>query len=277
MHFYGDNGTFTATVCGFDDDTSTCSDIAIQVNNVDPTAEIDETGAVLINGVPSILAHAGEPVNFKGRSTDPGSDDLFLSWDWGDGPPAPDVTTTYLVNPPNPDPFPSPSVQPRDVTDIQTHAFGQACLYVISFSALDDDGGTGLDTANVIIAGNIDKLRSQGYWQHQYGRNGKTDFTNDELECLLAIVGYASTVFNEERDASTIAKAHDVLFLKQNQGNEAEKFDRQLLATLLNFANGSLEWADIDDVIATAEAVRLDPTSTAAELRAQRRILAHLD
>jgi photosystem II stability/assembly factor-like uncharacterized protein len=277
MHFYGDNGTFTATVCGFDDDTSTCSDIAIQVNNVDPTAEIDETGAVLINGVPSILAHAGEPVNFKGRSTDPGSDDLFLSWDWGDGPPAPDVTTTYLVNPPNPDPFPSPSVQPRDVTDIQTHAFGQACLYVISFSALDDDGGTGLDTANVIIAGNIDRLRSQGYWQHQYGRNGKTDFTNDELECLLAIVGYASTVFNEERDASTIAKAHDVLFLKQNQGNEAEKFDRQLLATLLNFANGSLEWADIDDVIATAEAVRLDPTSTAAELRAQRRILAHLD
>ena len=276
-HVYGDNGTFTATICGFDDDTSTCDDIAIQVDNVDPTAEIDESGAVLINGVPTFLAHAGEPIDFEGRSTDPGSDDLFLSWDWDDGPPAPDVTTTYLVNPPNPDPFPSPTVQPRDVTDMKTHAFGEACLYVISFSALDDDGGTGLDTANVIITGNATKNRSQGYWQHQYRRKGNTDFTDEELECLLAIVGYVSTVFDEERDASTLEKAFDVLFMKQNAGSAAEHFDRQLLTTLLNFAAGSLEWADIDDVLATAEAVRLDPTSTAAELREQRRILSHLD
>jgi hypothetical protein len=274
---YGDNGTFTATVCGFDDDTSTCDDVAIQVDNVDPTTEIDESGAVLINGVPTFLAHVGEPIDFEGRSTDPGSDDLFLSWDWDDGPPAPDVTTTYLVNPPNPDPFPSPTVQPRDITDMKTHAFSEACLYMISFSALDDDGGTGLDTANVIITGNADKNRSQGYWQHQYSRNGNTDFADEELECFLAIVGYVSTVFDEERDASTIEKAFDVLFMQQNAGSAAEHFDRQLLTTLLNFADGSLEWTDIDDVIATAEAVRLDPTSSDAELRQQRRILAHLD
>jgi hypothetical protein len=275
-HVYGDNGTFIATVCGFDDDTSTCDDLAIEVDNVDPTAEIDESATVLINGVPTFVAHAGEPVDFEGRSTDPGSDDLFLSWDWGDGLPTPDVTTTYLVNPPNPDPFPSPTIQPRDLTDRKTHAFSDACLYVISFRALDDDGGAGLDTANVIISGNAEKSRSQGYWQHQYRRTGSRDFTDDELECLLAIVGYVSTVFNEERDASTIERAHDVLFLRQNRGSAAEKFDRQLLATLLNFANGSLEWVDIDNVIATAEAVRLDPISTDAELREQRRILAHL-
>ena len=43
-----------------------------------PTATIDLAGTTLINGVPTFVANEGVPVPFKGRSTDPGSDDLTL-------------------------------------------------------------------------------------------------------------------------------------------------------------------------------------------------------
>ena len=289
-HQYGDNGLFPITVSVTDDDGGTGSDdFDLTVNNVDPTAEIDESNAILVNGTPTFIAHAGEPVDFKGRSTDPGSDDLYLSWDWDDGPPSPDVTTIYLVNPPNPDPFPSPSVQPRDVTDEQTHAFGEACLYEIGFLADDDDAGHGEDQATVIITGNADKARSEGYWQHQYSRKGKTDFDDETLECYLAIVNYMSTVFSETRDASSIQKAYDVLFLKQNQGSAREQLDRELLTVWLNFANGAIDYTELldtdrdgsgdtsfADVMAAAEAVRLDPNASDEQLREWTNIVHHV-
>ena len=153
----------------------------------------------------TFLAHAGEDVDFAGRSTDPGSDDLDLSWDWGDGPPVPDVTTTYLVNPPDPDPFPSPSIQPRDITDMKTHAFADACLYIVGFDALDDDGGTAADSTYVLIVGNADEVRSTGYWKHQMKQKGKTHFDPDELLCYLAIVNYVSLVFDEAKTAQHLA------------------------------------------------------------------------
>ena len=90
-HTYGDDGTFTAKVCGFDDDTSTCQTIALTITNVNPTAVIDETGTFLVNGVPTFIAHEGVPVPFKATSFDPGSDDRTTTWDWGDGPPSPDT------------------------------------------------------------------------------------------------------------------------------------------------------------------------------------------
>ena len=283
-HIYGDNGTFTAEVCGHDDDSTTCAEIDLQVDNVDPTAEIDETDTVLINGIPTFLAHAGEDIEFSGRSTDPGSDDLALSWDWDDGPPSPDVTTIYLVNPPNPDPFPSPSIQPRDVTDTQTHAFEDACLYLIVFSALDDDGGTGDDSAQVLIVGNADDVRTMGFWRHQFRQIGRTHLTVEELNCYLEIVNFVSTVFDEEVALSTFDDA--VAVLTANAKSMLDQLDAQLLAVLLNFANGAVEWDQLIDtdgdsvgdtpfheVIAHAEAVRNNPASTRAELEAQKDIL----
>ena len=92
-----------------DDDTGTGSaSFTLNVANVAPTATIDDSGYTLVNGVPTVIAHVGEPVQVSGRSTDPGSDDLALSWDWDDGVPAPDVTTTYLANPPGIGPRPEP-------------------------------------------------------------------------------------------------------------------------------------------------------------------------
>jgi hypothetical protein len=65
-----------------------------------------------------------------------------------------------------------------------------------------------------------------------------------------------------------------------------EQLDRQLLTAWLNYANGGVELTELLDtdadgvadttfaaVMATAEAVRLDSTSTTAELQEQRNLL----
>ncbi|HKZ75728.1 MAG TPA: PKD domain-containing protein [Actinomycetota bacterium] len=284
-HVYGDNGTFTVDVCGSDDDTTTCASIPVVFTNIDPTAQIDTTGAVLVGGVPTFIAHAGDPVTFSARSTDPGSDDLTLSWNFGDGTPI--VTVTSLVNPPATDPADSPSIQPRDVTDSQTHAFAGACTYVLTFGAEDDDGGNVQDTVDVVITGNAEAAGSAGFWHRQARGDGQFDPAS--LQCLLDIAGFMSSVFNEERDASTPANARDVL--KVNQTSDmAERLDRQLLAAWLNFANGALDLSEMVDTvggsapdttfgaaIAAAEAVRLDPASTRAELEEQKDILERIN
>ena len=272
---YGDNGSFTVTVSLTDDDGGTGSDsFVVTISNVDPTATIDTTGATVINGVPTFMGTAGAPMSFTGHSTDPGSDDLSLRWFWDDG--TPDTVTVSLVNPPGADPPASPTVQARAVSNGVSHTFADACMYEIRFRSTDDDGGTAFQDAAVLIVGNETQRRSSGYWQHQYRGNGQIDYTAAELDCFLAIAGYVSAVFDEARDASTRALAHDVLFLKQNGGTPTEQFDRALLTALLNFADGSLGYAELAAVLGTAETVRLNPASTAAELHAQRQILHEL-
>ena len=71
-----------------DDDTNAVHDVPDHRSPTRaPTATIDLSGAVSVNGTPTIIAHAGQSVAFSGRSTDPGSDDLTLAWTWGDGTP----------------------------------------------------------------------------------------------------------------------------------------------------------------------------------------------
>jgi Zn-dependent metalloprotease len=285
-HQYGDNGVFTITVTVTDDDGDSGSDqFILTVGNVDPDVDIDLSGTMTINGIPAIIAHVGEDIPFSADSTDPGSDDLTLTWDWDDGAPAPDVSTEYLVNPPAADPLPSPSVQPRDVNDAQVHAFTEACLYEVVFASLDDDGGGADDSLVVIISNNAELTRSAGYWYQAYRGKKNGFFTAEELECYLAITGFMSTVFNEETDVSTIALAKNLLKGGKNPPME-QVFDRQLLAVWLNFANGSMDLGtlvDTDgdfvpdtsfaDIITAAEAARLNPATTDEELEAHKDLL----
>lgn len=289
---YGDNGLFTVMVTISDDDAgSSATSFDVTVENVDPTAVIDESGATSVNGVPTIISDVGVPVLFGASSSDPGSDDLVFAWDWDDGLPSPDEFFTSLVNPPAFDPLPSPSVQPRSgVTDARSHAFTEACLYDVSLSVGDDDLGSAGDSIPVIItAPTGGRSRSQGYWQHQYHRVGLTDFTNEELECYLAITGFMSQVFNEQTDASTIPAAYNVMWLGGNRGSAAEKLDRALLTAWLNFANGSIEYGQLFDtngdalpdtafsaIMANAETVRINPASTTAQLDEQRKVVHKL-
>jgi hypothetical protein len=290
-HIYGDNGTFPVTVCGSDDDTTTCAaSFDVVISNVDPTAVIDEGGTTVVNGVNTVIAHAGETVTFSGRSTDPGSDDLTLSWDWDDGPPAPDVSTLYLVNPPVADPPQSPSVQPRDVTDTKDHVFADACIYQVGFLAVDDDGGSASDSVAVLITGNEDRGRPSGYWAHQYRQKGAIDFDDATLICYLEITGFVSDVFHEVRDVSTFAAAQKLLFSQGTNVSKLDSLDRDLLTAWLNFANGAVEWDELVDTdgtggvdtpfhvaMETAEAVRLNPSATPAQLDAQRAIVQRIN
>jgi PKD repeat protein len=272
---YGDNGSFTVTVDLTDDDGGTGDDsFVVTVSNVAPTAAIDLSGATLINGIPTFMGTAGAPMGFTGSSTDPGSDDLTLRWAWDDG--TADTVTPSLVNPPGSDPAASPTNQPRAEVNGVMHTFGDACMYTIRFRSTDDDLGTSFQDAAVLIVGNETKRRSSGYWQHQYRGNGRIDYTAAELDCFLEVAAWVSTVFNEARNASTRALAHDVLFMAANGGSAAQKFDRALLTALVNFANGSLGYGPLSAVLPAAEAVRLNPASTQAQLNAQTKILHDL-
>lgn len=285
-HTYGDNGTFTAQVCAADDDTAPCTTVSLQVDNTAPTAAIDLSGAVVVNGTPTIIAHAGQGAAFSGRSTDPGSDDLTLTWNWGDGTPA--TSRTSLVNPPTPDPPLSPSIQPRDVTDARSHAFGGACVYESKFTATDDDGATAFHAANVIITGNGHPNRPHGYWKQQFRHyvigQGPSDFDRATLSCYLKIASYMSRVFDEITSAATFAQAYQVLDVSSR--DMPKGFDLQLLSAWLNFANGAIEHdrlvdtntdgvADTKflDAITAAESLRLNPTTTRQQLDRQARII----
>jgi hypothetical protein len=227
-------------------------------------------------------------VNFTAGATDPGSDDLTTTWSFDDG--TPDAVQLSLVNPPDPDPPVSPSVQPRNVAHNVAHAFTMACAYDVSFDAVDDDGGTDSDSILVIITAAPSLSRGAGYWQKQYGGQGVVTFSEAQLQCYLDIAASLSDVFNEVRNASTIAQAFQNIFVAGLNGSMLEQLDRQLLTAWINFANGGVEYDELlattkkgdpdttfADLMTTAEAVRNDPASTRAQLQEQRDILTFIN
>ncbi|MCK4455011.1 MAG: VWA domain-containing protein, partial [Thermoplasmata archaeon] len=81
----------------------------------------------------------GDLVDFWVNVTDPGSDDIHLLYEWGDG--TGNETYDHLNSPPDPDPYPSPEVNPRDISEWRTHAYGDNWNYSVVVTAWDDDGG----------------------------------------------------------------------------------------------------------------------------------------
>jgi murein DD-endopeptidase MepM/ murein hydrolase activator NlpD len=287
---YGDNddGTgFAIMVTVTDSDGGSGSDsFSLTVHNVDPTAAIDPSGTVLLNGIPTVVAVAGEDIAFEGAATDPGSDDLTLAWDWGDGTMD---SRLSLVAPPLPDPLPSPTVQPRLEVDQASHAFAEACLYQVSFTATDDDDGAGSATVDVLVVGTADLPRSAGYWTSEYRFTKNPDFSVATLQCYLDMVNHASGVFSETRTLASFDDATDILWIRGPTSAD-DNLDRQLLALWLNVANGAYALAQLVDttgngmadttilqVLEAAEALRNDPARTAAEVEGMKDLLEALN
>lgn len=283
------SGTFVVNVSITDKDGGAGeASFAVTVRNTAPVAAIGLAGATEINGVPTFIASAGQPVQFTASVTDAGSDDLYLTWSWGDGT---NDADTRLLSPPGTDPFPSPSVNPRAVASQRSHAWTQACFYTITLAATDDDGGQGSASANVIIAGNSGRARGVGYWLPQYRNNRNNAFGAQTLGCYLEIAAHMSAVFDEVRGGTgSLAQAAAVLQTGGSKGDIVEELDQQLLAAWLNFANGAFGWSSLVDAngdrvpdtafasaITAAEAVRLDPGASRAALEAQKRILESIN
>jgi hypothetical protein len=277
-HQYGDDGVFTVTVTGFDDDTSSDDTEPASVANVDPTAVIDLGEQQSYGGSSAFVLEAGEELDVPASSSDPGSDDLEFTWDWDD---ASVDTQTSLVNPPAADPPMSPSVQPRDVSLSQAHTYLDACLYELEVTVVDDDGGSATQTASIVITGNGDIAKGHGWWLNQLRNKQPNDFSQEEIDCYLEIVGFFSLVF----PTLTRAEATEILNTPPKAAEEIQ-FDQQALAAWLNFADGSVKLdtpvdTDLDgiddstfgEVMFTAETVRTDPSSTREEIQAQEKIV----
>jgi outer membrane protein assembly factor BamB len=86
----------------------------------------------------------GLPFEITSHITDPGSDDETLTFTYGSQV----KTVTYLNNPPNPDPYPSPEVNPVDIMDTTTLVYEGAGT--VTLVVEDDDKGETETTIDMI-------------------------------------------------------------------------------------------------------------------------------
>jgi hypothetical protein len=277
---YGDNGSYTIKVTVTDDDSaSTFTTQTVTVNNVSPTAAINRSSTITVQGVPTFLGHAAHPYSFSEHSTDPGSDDLTMTWDWADG--TAKTVTTYLNAGPGTDPLPSPQVNPRDVTDTHSHTWAAPCVYNIGLGVKDDDTGTAADSNYAVITGNATARINSGQWKQQYSGKG---FAPATLGCYLQIANYMSGVLGDVVTVNSSADALRVLQPSSGDGNLL--LDRELLVTWLNYANGLWDWNTLVDtnndgtpdtafnvVMSAAERTRMNPNATKQQLLNQRNLL----
>jgi PKD repeat protein len=143
-HTYGDNGVYTVTLTVTDDDGASDADtMDVTVNNVAPTVT---TGMEQPNS--QFILPVVHTLDFEANGTDPGSDDLTFDWDWGDTSSA---TAIYYNDGVGPDPYPSPDVNPMDVTDSQSHAYSTPGTYTVTLTVTDDDGTTNVTTMEVVV------------------------------------------------------------------------------------------------------------------------------
>jgi PKD repeat protein len=139
-HVYGDNGVFTVTIIVTDDDGgSDSAEFTVTVNNVAPT--------VSIAGIFEVDENS--PLNLDGHATDPGSDDLTFSWDWGVSVPV--DSSIYYNDGAGPDPFPSPYGDPMDVLDLVSHTYGDNGVFLVTLTVEDDDGGVTVVYTNITV------------------------------------------------------------------------------------------------------------------------------
>jgi hypothetical protein len=130
-HTYGDDFSGVVRVEVSDGAHASAAEASVIVTNVAPSVAL----SLLPYGTES------EALLFQVQATDPGSDDLSLSW-WGQCSGWSSSVIAYPNDPTSfPDPYPSPQVHPRDVTDTQAVVCGDDGTYQWEVKVEDDDAG----------------------------------------------------------------------------------------------------------------------------------------
>jgi PKD repeat protein len=105
----------------------------------------------------------GQPIHFEGSIYDPGTDDILVQWDFGDGS-AP-IINNYVSN----------GVHPMMIHEHHVHTFPNG-IFTVRLDATDDDGGLG--TMSVIIT-HTDRLKSTNVAPKTASSGGKTVFEDE--------------------------------------------------------------------------------------------------
>jgi PKD repeat protein len=126
-HTFTDDGTFVVEVIASDEDGGVTSEkLFITIANVAPTL----TNLQLPSSVKQ-----GEPVTVSIEATDPGDDEVTITWNWGDG-------TT-------------------DEGGTVTHTYDKVGTYTVTVCATDDDGGEDCQQATIPIE-LLEQLEEEG-------------------------------------------------------------------------------------------------------------------
>jgi hypothetical protein len=146
-HTYGDDGSFNVQLVITDDDAG----------SMEITTTVD-----VANYAPSVVStnfptdsNEGDTVTYTIEAEDPGSDDIILEFDWGDGT---TETVTYFNDGVGPDPYPSPGgVFPFLVTADVDHTYGDDGAFTVTMTVSDDDGGS-VSLSSDIVVNNVDPV-----------------------------------------------------------------------------------------------------------------------
>jgi hypothetical protein len=284
QHAYGDNSTYTLTVCVKDDDgAQTCDTLQVTVNNVAPTLTLSSDGSILFGDGRAFLGRAGVSQSHSASAGDVGSDDLTFLWEFA-GPAA--QTHAHFNDGLGPDPTPSSlGTFPFAATDPADVTFAAPGVYVVKVTVTDDDGASvsrQLPKLIVEAAGAGDP-RPRGWWQSRYGPAGADaeappKLTAEQRSAYVTFARFASAVFGQQVPLGSPEDAYTVLHKLASGDSHRAAAQAEVLAAWLNFARGAVGWGEVISVpsmgsfpfnvlIARAEAILLDAGASKSKLQ----------
>jgi len=144
---YGDDGFYTYILTVKDDEGVYATRMpSITVRNVAPNL----SSCSMNQPEPHFILPIVHNLTFSAVATDPGSDDLYFFWDWGDG--TPDTENPHYFNGISPDPDRSPEKNSMTAAEWAHHAYAAPGNYTVTLIVSDDDGGIATTTMAIHVA-----------------------------------------------------------------------------------------------------------------------------